>query len=130
MSHKNEDGHPSAVFILLVTAMTAMLQIMCLNQALELYDSTLIVAVFYGVYITAEYVHRLFEIHQFPGLLNLQRLHQSIYITGPLRHLLLNRRPHRQRHSAHAHQARQTRRTPLDARMPNVRARRLESCRE
>jgi uncharacterized membrane protein YfcA len=59
ISHEDEDDHASAVFMLLVTAVTALLQIMCLNQALELYESTLIVPVFYGVYTAARYVHRL-----------------------------------------------------------------------
>jgi hypothetical protein len=59
ISHEIEDGYASAVFMLLATTRTALLHITCLNRALELYESTLVVPVLYGVYTAAGYVHRL-----------------------------------------------------------------------
>jgi hypothetical protein len=56
ISHENEGnqfGHASAVFTLIFTAVTAVLQIICLNRGLKVYDSTLVVPVFYGVYTAA-----------------------------------------------------------------------------
>lgn len=46
----NQFGHPAAIFTFLLLAVTAVSQIICLNRGLKVYDSTLVVPVFYGVY--------------------------------------------------------------------------------
>ncbi|KAI0661098.1 hypothetical protein C8Q70DRAFT_693670 [Cubamyces menziesii] len=53
MSHENtgnQFGHASVVFTFILLAVTAVCQIICLNKGLAIYDSTLVVPVFYGVY--------------------------------------------------------------------------------
>lgn len=53
MSHENtgnQFGHASVVFTFIFLAVTAVCQIICLNKGLAVYDSTLVVPVFYGVY--------------------------------------------------------------------------------
>ena len=53
LSHENTGnqlGHLAPIFTFISLALTAVLQIVCLNRALEIYDSTLVVPVFYGVY--------------------------------------------------------------------------------
>lgn len=53
LSHENTGnqlGHPAPILTFISLAFTAVLQIVCLNRALEIYDSTLVVPVFYGVY--------------------------------------------------------------------------------
>ncbi|RDX48114.1 hypothetical protein OH76DRAFT_1353166 [Lentinus brumalis] len=53
MSHENtgnQFGHASVVFTFIFLAVTAICQIICLNKGLAVYDSTLVVPVFYGVY--------------------------------------------------------------------------------
>ncbi|KAI0356389.1 hypothetical protein OH77DRAFT_1401268 [Trametes cingulata] len=53
MSHENtgnQFGHASAIFTFILLAVTAICQIICLNKGLAIYDSTLVVPVFYGVY--------------------------------------------------------------------------------
>lgn len=49
----NQFGHPAAIFTFLFLAITAVSQIICLNRGLKVYDSTLVVPVFYGVYTAA-----------------------------------------------------------------------------
>lgn len=46
----NQFGHAAPIFTILLLAATAVLQIICLNRGLRVYDSTLVVPVFYGVY--------------------------------------------------------------------------------
>ena len=46
----NQFGHASAIFTFVLLAVTAVSQIVCLNRGLKVYDSTLVVPVFYGVY--------------------------------------------------------------------------------
>ncbi|OBZ67037.1 hypothetical protein A0H81_12867 [Grifola frondosa] len=53
LSHENtgnQFGHASAIFTFILLAVTAVAQIICLNRGLKVYDSTLVVPVFYGVY--------------------------------------------------------------------------------
>ena len=53
LSHENAGnqlGHFAPIVTLIFLAITAVLQIVCLNRGLEIYDSTLVVPVFYGVY--------------------------------------------------------------------------------
>ncbi|KAI8975861.1 hypothetical protein BD414DRAFT_517344 [Trametes punicea] len=59
MSHENtgnQFGHASAIFTFILLAITAVCQIICLNKALAIYDSTLVVPVFYGVYTGLGYI--------------------------------------------------------------------------
>lgn len=53
LSHENpgnQFGRPAAIFTIILLVITAVLQIICLNRGLKVYDSTLVVPVFYGVY--------------------------------------------------------------------------------
>jgi hypothetical protein len=53
LSHENtgnQFGHVSPIFTFLFLGVTAVFQIICLNRGLRVYDSTLVVPVFYGVY--------------------------------------------------------------------------------
>lgn len=53
LSHENpgnQFGHAAPIFTIILLAVTAVLQIVCLNRGLKVYDSTLVVPVFYGVY--------------------------------------------------------------------------------
>jgi len=53
LSHENpgnQFGHLAPIFTIILLAITAVLQIICLNRGLKVYDSTLVVPVFYGVY--------------------------------------------------------------------------------
>lgn len=53
LSHENtgnQFGHLAPIFTFIFLAITAVLQIICLNRGLRVYDSTLVVPVFYGVY--------------------------------------------------------------------------------
>lgn len=42
-------AHPASIFTVIFLAITAVSQILCLNRGLRIYDSTLVVPVFYGV---------------------------------------------------------------------------------
>lgn len=56
LSHENtgnQFGHASSIFTFILLAVTAVSQIVCLNRGLKVYDSTLVVPVFYGVYTAA-----------------------------------------------------------------------------
>ena len=56
LSHENtgnQFGHLSSIFTFIFLAITAVAQIICLNRGLRVYDSTLVVPVFYGVYTAA-----------------------------------------------------------------------------
>lgn len=53
LSHENpgnQFGHAAPIFTIILLVITAVLQIICLNRGLKVYDSTLVVPVFYGVY--------------------------------------------------------------------------------
>lgn len=53
LSHENKGnqfGHFTTIVTIILLAITAVLQIICLNRGLKIYDSTLVVPVFYGVY--------------------------------------------------------------------------------
>jgi len=53
LSHENpgnQFGRAAAIFTIILLVITAVLQIICLNRGLKVYDSTLVVPVFYGVY--------------------------------------------------------------------------------
>lgn len=55
----NQFGHAAPIFTIILLAVTAVLQIICLNRGLKVYDSTLVVPVFYGIYTATGYAHFL-----------------------------------------------------------------------
>ncbi|EDR08789.1 uncharacterized protein LACBIDRAFT_296209 [Laccaria bicolor S238N-H82] len=62
LSHQNpgnQFGHAAPIFTILLLALTAVLQIICLNRGLKVYDSTLVVPVFYGVYTATGFLDSL-----------------------------------------------------------------------
>jgi hypothetical protein len=62
LSHENTGnqlGHLAPILTFISLAVTAVLQIVCLNRALEIYDSTLVVPVFYGVYTATGWLNSL-----------------------------------------------------------------------
>ncbi|KAJ7178478.1 hypothetical protein C8R43DRAFT_973462 [Mycena crocata] len=62
LSHENtgnQFGHAAPVFTILLLAATAVMQIVCLNRGLKVYDSTLVVPVFYGVYTATGFLDSL-----------------------------------------------------------------------
>ncbi|KIM26985.1 hypothetical protein M408DRAFT_176121 [Serendipita vermifera MAFF 305830] len=62
LSHKNtgnQFAHAATIFTLIFLAVTAVLQILCLNRGLRAYDSTLVVPVFYGVYTASGFLDSL-----------------------------------------------------------------------
>lgn len=62
LSHENAGnqlGHLAPIVTFIFLAITAVLQIVCLNRGLEIYDSTLVVPVFYGVYTATGWLNSL-----------------------------------------------------------------------
>lgn len=62
LSHENpgnQFGHASPVFTIIFLVVTAVMQIICLNRGLKVYDSTLVVPVFYGVYTATGYARNI-----------------------------------------------------------------------
>ncbi|KAG8213696.1 hypothetical protein J3R82DRAFT_10394 [Butyriboletus roseoflavus] len=62
LSHENpgnQFGHIAPIFTIILLTITAVFQIICLNRGLKVYDSTLVVPVFYGVYTAAGFVDSL-----------------------------------------------------------------------
>ncbi|KAH8093965.1 hypothetical protein BXZ70DRAFT_896986 [Cristinia sonorae] len=62
LSHENtgnQFGHASSIFTFILLAVTAVVQIICLNRGLKVYDSTLVVPVFYGVYTALGFLDSL-----------------------------------------------------------------------
>ncbi|KAJ7593661.1 hypothetical protein C8J56DRAFT_924783 [Mycena floridula] len=62
LSHENpgnQFGHAAPVFTIILLVVTAVLQIICLNRGLKVYDSTLVVPVFYGVYTATGFLNSL-----------------------------------------------------------------------
>lgn len=62
LSHENpgnQFGHVAPIFTIVLLAVTAVLQIICLNRGLKAYDSTLVVPVFYGVYTATGFLDSL-----------------------------------------------------------------------
>jgi hypothetical protein len=55
----NQFGHPAPIVTFIFLATTAVLQIICLNRGLKVYDSTLVVPVFYGVYTATGWLNSL-----------------------------------------------------------------------
>ncbi|KAF8135708.1 hypothetical protein EV363DRAFT_1429417 [Boletus edulis] len=62
LSHENpgnQFGHIAPIFTIILLIITAVLQIICLNRGLKVYDSTLVVPVFYGVYTATGFLDSL-----------------------------------------------------------------------
>ncbi|CAK5281566.1 unnamed protein product [Mycena citricolor] len=62
LSHEhtgNQFGHAAPIFTIIFLVTTAVLQIICLNRGLKVYDSTLVVPVFYGVYTASGFLDSL-----------------------------------------------------------------------
>ncbi|EKM81025.1 hypothetical protein AGABI1DRAFT_71748 [Agaricus bisporus var. burnettii JB137-S8] len=55
----NQFGHAAPIFTIILLCVTAVLQITCLNRGLKVYDSTLVVPVFYGVYTATGFLNSL-----------------------------------------------------------------------
>ncbi|CAE6430684.1 unnamed protein product [Rhizoctonia solani] len=55
----NQFGHPAAIVTFIFLAITAVSQIIALNKGLKVYDSTLVVPVFYGVYTASGFLNSL-----------------------------------------------------------------------
>jgi len=52
-------AHPASIITILLLATTAVAQIICLNRGLKVYNSTLVVPVFYGVYTASGFLNSL-----------------------------------------------------------------------
>ncbi|KAL1718895.1 hypothetical protein EV715DRAFT_252123 [Schizophyllum commune] len=62
LSHENtgnQFGHAAPIFTIILLACTAVMQIICLNKGLKVYESTLVVPVFYGVYTASGFLDSL-----------------------------------------------------------------------
>ncbi|KAI0311618.1 hypothetical protein OF83DRAFT_1177400 [Amylostereum chailletii] len=62
LSHENPGnqlGHVAPIVTFVFLAFTAVMQIICLNRGLKVYDSTLVVPVFYGVYTATGWLNSL-----------------------------------------------------------------------
>ncbi|KAF6761236.1 hypothetical protein DFP72DRAFT_804394 [Ephemerocybe angulata] len=62
LSHENpgnQFGHAAPIFNIIFLALTAVMQIVCLNRGLKVYESTLVVPVFYGVYTALGFLDSL-----------------------------------------------------------------------
>jgi len=62
LNHTNEGNqfvHPAAIFTILLLALSAVFQIICLNRGLKVYDSTLVVPTFYAVYTASGFLNSL-----------------------------------------------------------------------
>jgi len=55
----NQFGHAAPIFTIILLSTTAVMQIICLNRGLRVYDSTLVVPVFYGVYTATGWLDSL-----------------------------------------------------------------------
>ena len=55
----NQFGHTAPIFTITLLIITAVMQIICLNRGLRVYDSTLVVPVFYGVYTAIGFLDSL-----------------------------------------------------------------------
>ena len=66
LSHENtgnQFGQASSIFTFILLGVTAVSQIVCLNKGLKVYDSTLVVPVFYGVYTAAGFLDSLVSLN-------------------------------------------------------------------
>ncbi|KAF9244924.1 hypothetical protein BU15DRAFT_85764 [Melanogaster broomeanus] len=103
LSHENpgnQFGHLAPIFTIILLAITAVLQIICLNRGLKVYDSTLVVPVFYGVYTATGFLDSLIFNNQVdaykPWILFLVFASIVILISGVV--LLTHKKPERSQH--------------------------------
>lgn len=62
LSHANDGNqfaHPAAIFTFILLAVSAVTQIIALNKGLRVYDSTLVVPTFYGIYTAFGFLNSL-----------------------------------------------------------------------
>ncbi|KIJ67914.1 hypothetical protein HYDPIDRAFT_148005 [Hydnomerulius pinastri MD-312] len=104
LSHENpgnQFGHLAPIFTIIMLAITAVLQIICLNRGLKIYDSTLVVPVFYGVYTATGFLDSLIfnnEVDAYkPWILFLIFASIAILISGVI--LLTHKKPERSNHA-------------------------------
>ncbi|EGN99783.1 hypothetical protein SERLA73DRAFT_179994 [Serpula lacrymans var. lacrymans S7.3] len=100
LSHENpgnQFGHAAPIFTIVLLVITAVLQIICLNRGLKVYDSTLVVPVFYGVYTATGFLDSLIFNNQVdaykPWILFLIFVSMMILISGVV--LLTHKKPER-----------------------------------
>ncbi|KAG1734729.1 uncharacterized protein EDB91DRAFT_1146559 [Suillus paluster] len=100
LSHENpgnQFGHLAPIFTIILLVITAVLQIICLNRGLKVYDSTLVVPVFYGVYTATGFLDSLVFNNQVdsykPWILFLIFASIMILISGVV--LLTHKKPER-----------------------------------
>ncbi|KAG0706124.1 hypothetical protein DFH29DRAFT_903765 [Suillus ampliporus] len=100
LSHENpgnQFGHLAPIFTIILLVVTAVLQIVCLNRGLKVYDSTLVVPVFYGVYTATGFLDSLVfnnEVDSYkPWILFLIFASIMILISGVV--LLTHKKPER-----------------------------------
>ncbi|KAG8864503.1 hypothetical protein FRB96_005006 [Tulasnella sp. 330] len=55
----NQFAHPASIATVIFLAVTAVSQIICLNKGLKVYDSTLVVPMFYGIYTISGFLNSL-----------------------------------------------------------------------
>ena len=98
VSHENpgnQFGHVASIFTIILLALTAVLQIICLNRGLKVYDSTLVVPVFYGVYTATGFLNSLIfnnEVDAYkPWVLFLIFLSIAVLVSGVV--LLTHKKP-------------------------------------
>ncbi|KIJ18909.1 hypothetical protein PAXINDRAFT_166840 [Paxillus involutus ATCC 200175] len=103
LSHENpgnQFGHLAPIFTIILLTVTAVLQIICLNRGLKVYDSTLVVPVFYGVYTATGFLDSLIfnnEVDAYkPWILFLIFASILILISGVV--LLTHKKPERSHH--------------------------------
>ncbi|KAF8630685.1 hypothetical protein AX15_002828 [Amanita polypyramis BW_CC] len=91
----NQLAHASTIFTFIFLIATAIMQIVCLNRGLKVYDSTLVVPVFYGVYTAMGFLNSLIfndEVDAYHGwTLFLIFLSISVLIAGVV--LLTHKKP-------------------------------------
>ncbi|KAF9403787.1 hypothetical protein BGZ94_004525, partial [Podila epigama] len=64
LSGRNQFQDSLSYFILAILLLTAVLQVYCLNTALKIYDSVLVVPVFYGFYTTFGLINSIIYLNQ------------------------------------------------------------------
>lgn len=99
----NQFGHAAPIFTIILLCVTAVLQITCLNRGLKVYDSTLVVPVFYGVYTATGQVSHVYldptNTYFFPYILRFLNSLVKIYVSYWTSVSLIMRRADIQRRS-------------------------------
>lgn len=61
----NQFAHPLSIFIIVLLGVAAVVQVYCLNKGLEVYDSTLVVPLFFATYTASGFVNSLTYMNQY-----------------------------------------------------------------